>query len=94
MFEETFLLPGLFVPRVKSKAAARKSPFHDNCVSLPSISEPGQERHLNTRGFVLIVTEAPGDKTGYQRLRSSPRALQLCLLGGCRPQPCSTCLVK
>lgn len=71
MSEETFLLWGLYVPRVKSKPAARERPFHDNCFSLPSISERGQERHLKTRGFVLIVTEAPGDITGYRRLHTS-----------------------
>lgn len=99
MSEETFLLWGLYVPRVKSKPAARERPFHDNCFSLPSISERGQERHLKTRGFVLIVTEAPGDITGYRRLHTSRGGLRLCLPGGqlpsrVAPRPCSTCLAK
>lgn len=92
--EETFLLWGLYVPRVKSKPAARESPFHDNCFSLPSISEPGQEHHLKTRGFVLIVTEAPGDVTGYRWLHTSRGALRLCLPSCVAPRPCSTCLAK
>lgn len=99
MSEETFLLWGLYVPRVKSKPAARERPFHDNCFSLPSISERGQERHLKTRDFVLIVTEAPGDITGYRRLHTSRGGLWLCLPGGqlpscVAPRPCSTCLAK